>query len=44
MIHGRIIESGQIKLMNALSSLELEKGFYVVVNIDDQLSGYIRRN
>ena len=30
------MESGQIKLMNALSSIEFEKGFFVVVNIDDQ--------
>lgn len=33
---GSIVESGQIKLMNALSSIEFENGFFVVVNIDDQ--------
>jgi len=35
-VDGKIIESGQIKLMNALSSVKLDKGFFVVVNIDDQ--------
>lgn len=34
--NGKIIKSGQIKLMNALSSIRLDKGFLVVVNIDDQ--------
>jgi len=35
-VDGKIIESGQIKLMNALSFVRLDKGFFVVVNIDDQ--------
>jgi hypothetical protein len=35
---GKIVESGQIKLMNALSSIEFEKGYFVVVNIEDTYS------
>jgi len=34
--NGKLVESGQIKLMNAISSSEFEKGYFVVVNIDDQ--------
>jgi hypothetical protein len=36
--NGKLVESGQIKLMNALSSIEFEKGYFVVVNIDDTYS------
>jgi hypothetical protein len=35
---GKIIESDQIKLMNALSSFESLDGFYIVVNIDNKES------
>lgn len=34
--NGKPIESGQIKLMNALSKIGIDKGFFVVLNIDDQ--------
>lgn len=35
---GRLIESGQLKLMNALSQFAELKGYLVVVNIDDKKS------
>jgi hypothetical protein len=33
--NGKLVESGQIKLMNALSYLKSDRGFFIVVNIDD---------
>ncbi len=35
---GRIKESDQIKLMNALSSLKTHKGYFIVVNLNDKNS------
>lgn len=35
---GRIKESDQIKLMNALSSLKTHEGYFIVVNLDDNNS------
>jgi hypothetical protein len=36
--NGKLVESGQIKLMNVLSYLESDRGFFIVVNIDDKHS------
>lgn len=35
---GKLIESGQIKLINALNSLPDYKGYFIVINLDDKKS------
>lgn len=35
---GKLIESGQIKLMNGLNSLTNYKGYFIVINLDDKRS------
>ncbi len=35
---GKLNESDQIKLMNVISALKFQKGFFIVVNIDDKNS------